>query len=125
MRHGLTLGELGLWFVRTLKLDVDYRAIEMHGWQPDAAPGFGWPLNELVAYASRNTMVVPGDLIGSGTCGWGGCLAELWGRNGSLTPAPLKAGDVVKMTIEGIGTIENVVGEAVVAPAIPRARPKL
>ena len=46
MRHGLTLGELGLWFVRTLKLDVDYRAIEMHGWQPDAAPGFGWPLNE-------------------------------------------------------------------------------
>jgi len=46
MRHGLTLGELGLWFVRTLKLDVDYRAIEMQGWQPDAAPGFGWPLNE-------------------------------------------------------------------------------
>src|SRR5665647_165789 len=44
MRHGLTLGELGLWFVRTLKLDVDYRVIEMQDWQPDAAPGFGWPL---------------------------------------------------------------------------------
>jgi uncharacterized protein YbbC (DUF1343 family) len=44
MRHGLTLGELGLWFVSTLKLDVDYRVIEMQGWQPDAAPGFGWPL---------------------------------------------------------------------------------
>jgi uncharacterized protein YbbC (DUF1343 family) len=44
MRHGLTLGELGLWFVRTLKLDVDYRIIEMQGWQPDAATGFGWPL---------------------------------------------------------------------------------
>src|SRR6201993_654658 len=25
MRHGLTLGELGLWFVGTLKLDVGYR----------------------------------------------------------------------------------------------------
>jgi len=96
---------------------------ELYG--EDSLSNIGWPLNELVAYASRNTMVVPGDLIGSGTCGWGGCLAELWGRNGSLTPAPLKAGDVVKMTIEGIGTIENVVGEAVVAPAIPRARPKL
>src|SRR5690348_11478456 len=36
MRHGLTLGELGRWFVRTLKLDVDYRMIEMEGWAPDA-----------------------------------------------------------------------------------------
>jgi len=44
MRHGLTLGELGHWFVRTLHLDVDYRVIEMRGWQPEAAPGFGWPL---------------------------------------------------------------------------------
>src|SRR6186997_3547014 len=44
MRHGLTLGELGLWCVRTLKLDVDYRVVEMKGWQPDAALGFGWPL---------------------------------------------------------------------------------
>jgi uncharacterized protein YbbC (DUF1343 family) len=46
MRHGLTLGELGLWFIKTLKLDVDYRIVEMEGWQPDAAPGFGWPLGE-------------------------------------------------------------------------------
>jgi uncharacterized protein YbbC (DUF1343 family) len=46
MRHGLTLGELGGWFVKTLKLDVDYRVIDMQGWQPDAAPGFGWPLGE-------------------------------------------------------------------------------
>src|ERR1043166_2264076 len=44
MRHGLTLGELGSWFIETLKLDVEYRVIEMQGWQPDAAPGFGWPL---------------------------------------------------------------------------------
>ncbi len=46
MRHGLTLGELGHWFVRTLRLDVDYRVIEMRGWQPEAAPGYGWPLGE-------------------------------------------------------------------------------
>ncbi len=45
MRHGLTLGELGRWFVATYKLDVDYRVVEMQGWQPDAAPGYGWPLN--------------------------------------------------------------------------------
>src|SRR3954469_14407866 len=46
MRHGLTLGELGLWFIKTFRLDVDYRVIEMQGWQPDAGPGFGWPLGE-------------------------------------------------------------------------------
>jgi uncharacterized protein YbbC (DUF1343 family) len=46
MRHGLTLGELGHWFIDRFKLDVDYRVIEMEGWQPDAAPGFGWPLGE-------------------------------------------------------------------------------
>lgn len=46
MRHGLTLGELGLWFVKHFKLDVDYRVIEMEGYRPDAAPGYGWPLGE-------------------------------------------------------------------------------
>ena len=46
MRHGLTLGELGHWFVDTLRLDVDYDVIPMRGWQPDAAPGFGWPTDE-------------------------------------------------------------------------------
>jgi len=46
MRHGLTLGELGQWFIDTLRLDLDYRVIEMLGWQPDRAPGFGWPLGE-------------------------------------------------------------------------------
>ena len=48
MRHGLTLGELGLWFVKTFRLDVDYQVVEMQGWQPDVAPGFGWPLGERI-----------------------------------------------------------------------------
>ena len=44
MRHGLTMGELGRWFVERLRLDVDYRVIAMQGWSPGAAPGCGWPL---------------------------------------------------------------------------------
>ena len=44
MRHGLTLGELGMWFVSHFHLAVDYRVIPMRGWKPDEAPGFGWPL---------------------------------------------------------------------------------
>lgn len=43
MRHGLTLGEMGRWFIDHYALDVDYRVIAMEGWAPDAAPGFGWP----------------------------------------------------------------------------------
>ncbi len=46
MRHGLTLGELGAWFIVNFRLDVEYRVIEMQGWQPDAAPGFGWPIGD-------------------------------------------------------------------------------
>ena len=46
MRHGLTLGEMGRWFVRRFELEVDYRVVEMTGWQPESAPGFGWPLGE-------------------------------------------------------------------------------
>jgi uncharacterized protein YbbC (DUF1343 family) len=48
MRHGLTLGELARWFVRTLRLDVDCEVVGMEGWRPDEAPGFGWPLGERV-----------------------------------------------------------------------------
>ena len=46
MRHGLTLGELGHWFIDHYKLDLDYKVIAMEGYEPDAAPGHGWPLGE-------------------------------------------------------------------------------
>lgn len=48
MRHGLTLGELGHWFIDHFKIDVDYRVIEMQGYRPDDAPGFGWPSDERI-----------------------------------------------------------------------------
>ena len=54
MRHGLTLGELGGWFIDQFNLDVDYRVIEMQGWQPDAAPGFGWPPERIWINPSPN-----------------------------------------------------------------------
>ncbi|MEZ5785481.1 MAG: DUF1343 domain-containing protein [Xanthobacteraceae bacterium] len=79
MRHGLTLGELGLWFVSTLALDVEYRLIEMEGWQPVSAPGFGWPLNERtwvnpspnapnlwMARAYAGTVMIEGTILSEG-----------------------------------------------------------
>jgi uncharacterized protein YbbC (DUF1343 family) len=46
MRHGLTLGEAGHWFIRELGLELEYRVVELDGWRPAAAPGFGWPSGE-------------------------------------------------------------------------------
>ncbi len=54
MRHGLTLGEMGHWFVRHFGLDVDFRVIEMHYWLPEAGPGFGWPEERIWINPSPN-----------------------------------------------------------------------
>jgi uncharacterized protein YbbC (DUF1343 family) len=79
MRYGLTLGELGSWFTKTLKLDVEYRVIEMQDWQPDTEPGFGWPLgdrtwinpspnasNLWMARAYAGTVMVEGTTLSEG-----------------------------------------------------------
>jgi fumarylacetoacetate (FAA) hydrolase len=62
-----------------------------------------WTWPQLLAHASRDTELRPGDVLGSGTVGTG-CILE-------LTPEAvggwLKAGDVVELEIEGIGTIRN------------------
>jgi 2-keto-4-pentenoate hydratase/2-oxohepta-3-ene-1,7-dioic acid hydratase in catechol pathway len=88
----------------------------------DLLSNMGWPFEELIAYASRGTEVRAGDVLGSGTCGNGGCLAELWGRNGGLTPPPLQPGDVVEMTVEGIGTVRNRVVPGLDLPPVLAAR---
>lgn len=54
MRHGLTLGEMGKWFIAHYKIDVDYNVIAMEGYVPDAAPGFGWPTDRLWINPSPN-----------------------------------------------------------------------
>ena len=64
-----------------------------------------WPWDELAAHAGRNTRLVAGDLLGSGTVGTGCILEHGDGRW-------LQPGDVVELEIEGIGVLRNVVGEA-------------
>jgi hypothetical protein len=86
----------------------------------DLVSNMGWPFAELVAYASRNSRIVPGDVHGSGTVGNGGCLAELWGRGVDI-PA-LRPGDEVRMRVERLGEIVNTVGAMVDAPPVAHAR---
>ncbi len=62
-----------------------------------------WTWPQILAHASRDTELRPGDVLGSGTVGTG-CILE-------LTPEKaggwLKAGDVVELTIERMGTLRN------------------
>jgi len=90
----------------------------------DLLSNMGWPFEELIAYASRGTWVRAGDVLGSGTCGNGGCLGELWGRNGRQDPPPLRPGDIVELTVEGIGTVRNRVVPGIDLPPVPAARPR-
>lgn len=128
---------LGPWLVTADELasrrDADgflrlLMTVEVNGAEigRDLLSNMGWPFEDLVAYASRGTWIRPGDVLGSGTCGNGGCLAELWGRRGELTPPPLRPGDVVTMTVEGIGRISNrvIAGPDPVPVRPARARPR-
>jgi fumarylacetoacetate (FAA) hydrolase len=61
-----------------------------------------WTWERLLEQAARNTVLRPGDVIGSGTVG-GGCILEhgdgRW----------LRRGDVVELEVEGIGVLRNTV----------------
>jgi uncharacterized protein YbbC (DUF1343 family) len=54
MRHGMTMGELGHWFVDTLGLTLEYRVVAMEGWQPANSPGYGWPTERTWINPSPN-----------------------------------------------------------------------
>lgn len=78
MRHGMTLGELGHWFIAHYGLDVEYRVVAMQGWQPEVAPGFGWPVerpwinpspnaaNVNMARAYAGTVMLEGTTLSEG-----------------------------------------------------------
>ncbi|MBM7054330.1 fumarylacetoacetate hydrolase family protein [Streptomyces durocortorensis] len=88
----------------------------------DLLSNMSWTFEEMAAYASRGTRVLAGDVLGSGTCGNGGCLAELWGRRGEQTPPPLKPGDIVTLGVEGIGSLTTRVVPGVDPVPLPQGR---
>ncbi|MGH3035518.1 MAG: fumarylacetoacetate hydrolase family protein [Gaiellaceae bacterium] len=61
-----------------------------------------WTWDDLVAHAGRNTRLVVGDVLGSGTVGTGCILEHGDGRW-------LQSGDVVELEIERIGILRNTV----------------
>jgi 2-keto-4-pentenoate hydratase/2-oxohepta-3-ene-1,7-dioic acid hydratase in catechol pathway len=99
---------IGPWIVTADELpslDLDCRVSvngELIG--RDRLSHMHWTFPQMIAYASRDSVVLPGDLLASGTTG-GGCLAGLGGRSGDRTPPPLEPGDVVD--VEGSGTLSG------------------
>ena len=69
-----------------------------------------WSFGEMLAYASRGTRVVPGDVIGSGTCGTG-CILELSLVHGEQAYPWLSPGDHVALEVEHLGRVVNRVVE--------------
>jgi 2-keto-4-pentenoate hydratase/2-oxohepta-3-ene-1,7-dioic acid hydratase in catechol pathway len=76
-----------------------------------------WSFGEAVAYASRDSRVMRGDLIGSGTCGTG-CILELALVHGDEAYPWLRPGDTVELSVELLGTQHSTV---TTPPAPPRA----
>lgn len=126
-------GSLGPWIVTADELEP-YRdsdgfldlwcSADVNG-EPvgkDLLSNMGWTFETLTAYAGRDSRLAVGDVLGSGTVGNGGCLAELWGRTGRQQPPPLRDGDVVTLTVQGIGSLTNRVSSAPPAPALPAVR---
>jgi 2-keto-4-pentenoate hydratase/2-oxohepta-3-ene-1,7-dioic acid hydratase in catechol pathway len=125
-------GTLGPWIVTADELEPFKRDgfldlwchVTVNGTEVgrDLLSNMGWTFETMIAYAGRDSRIVAGDVLGSGTVGNGGCLAELWGRNGRQDPPPLRDGDVVTLTVEGIGSLTNTVTTGPDTDALPPVR---
>lgn len=67
-----------------------------------------WTFAEMIAEASRNTTIHPGDLMGSGTVSTG-CILELAIVHGAERYPYLQPGDRITLTVDGLGTIDTTV----------------
>ena len=75
-----------------------------------------WSFGQMLAYASRGTLLRPGDVVGSGTVG-SGCLLELSSLHGAEKHPWLQPGDIVTVEIEQLGAVRAKITSA--TPVIP------
>ena len=61
-----------------------------------------WTFAQMIKRASDNVTLLPGDILGSGTVGWGSLI-----ENNFSVHRPLEPGDQVELEIEGIGVLSN------------------
>jgi 2-keto-4-pentenoate hydratase/2-oxohepta-3-ene-1,7-dioic acid hydratase in catechol pathway len=75
-------------------------------WSDGELSDIHFPWTSLLAHASQDTRLVPGDLLGSGTCGTG-CILELRGSGLRDTRHWLRAGDRVDLEVAGLGVLSS------------------
>jgi 2-keto-4-pentenoate hydratase/2-oxohepta-3-ene-1,7-dioic acid hydratase in catechol pathway len=96
---------VGPWITTRDELDLEHLTMiaRVNGeeWSHGSSETMTWKIEELIAYASKGETIWPGELLGSGTVGFG-CGLELGKR--------LQPGDVVELEIEGIGILRNRIG---------------
>jgi len=97
---------LGPWITTLDELDIHdltmLARVNGEEWSRGSTSTLTWTVPEIVAFASKGEVVVPGEVIGSGTVGLG-CGLELYRK--------LQPGDVVELEIDGIGTLRNRIGQ--------------
>ena len=108
---------LGPWITTVDELDVHnltmVARVNGEEWSRGSSSTMMWQVEEIIAYISKAEGIEAGELIGSGTVGWG-CGLEL----GKL----LKPGDVVELEVEGIGVLRNRLGTPAPAGWMPQHR---
>jgi 2-keto-4-pentenoate hydratase/2-oxohepta-3-ene-1,7-dioic acid hydratase in catechol pathway len=106
---------LGPWITTLDELDLSdltmLARVNGQEWSRGSTSTLTWSPQEIVAYASTGEVVVPGEVIGSGTVGLGSGL-ELFRK--------LQPGDVVELELEGVGVLRNAIGQ----PREARWRPE-
>ncbi|KHK97571.1 hypothetical protein LK09_11880 [Microbacterium mangrovi] len=79
----------------------------------DNLRNMSWSFEEMLVHASRDAWVGAGDVLATGTASQG-ALSERWARaGGELVIPPLQVGDVVTMSVQGLGSIRNRIVETV------------
>ena len=111
---------LGPWIVTTDELAPYIRDGRLHVRCTLKVNGVQWMDNNgglmyhtwgaMIERASRDSRIVPGDVLGGGTV-TGGSIGEAM-RNG-LPARYLQPGDVVEMEVEGIGVLRNTIAPKV------------
>jgi len=108
---------LGPWITTIDELDVHnltmIARVNGEEWSRGSSSTMMWQVEEIIAYISKGEGLLAGELIGSGTVGWG-CGLEL----GKL----LKPGNVVELEVEGIGVLRNRLGTPAAAGWMPQRR---
>ncbi len=96
---------LGPWITTADELDVHnltmVARVNGEEWSRGSSSSLMWSVEEFIAYVSKAEGVHAGELIGSGTVGFG-CGLEL-GRK-------LQPGDIVELEVSGIGVLRNRIG---------------